>query len=149
MAALTGGPHTIVLQDGGGKYEEGPLTTAGSPGMNVVMTAAVENLMRDSYAAGIPLSTANHLKVLREDQLQGRSIDTAYSIGDNCFIYCAVPGDVILALVKTGETVTKAAGLSPDATGKWIVDATTPKAQALEASGGALAVDTHIRCRIL
>lgn len=149
MAALTGGPHTIVL-NGDGSYEEGPMATTGQAGMNVVMTAASEQLMRDSYAIGVSLSTANHLKLLREDQLQGKTIDTTlYQVGDNAFVYVAVPGDVVLLLVKSGATVNKADGLSADATGAFVVDNTAPKAQALEASGGALAVATHLRARVL
>jgi hypothetical protein len=52
-------------------------------------------------------------------------------------------------LAKSGATVAKAGGMSADATGKFIADSTSPVVEALEDSGGALAVDTLIRARVL
>jgi hypothetical protein len=116
-----------VLQ-GDGNFEEGTILTAGAlPGMNVVLQAVAEVLMRGTYAVGASPATANHVKLL----------------------YFAEPTDVVLCLVKSGQTANVADGLSADATGKFVIDATTPHVQALEATGGALAADTLIRVRVL
>jgi hypothetical protein len=147
MPALTGS-NTIVLQ-GDGPYEEGPLTAVASPGMNVVLTTTAEVFMRNTYTPGLVDGTGL-VQVLREDSIQGKTVNDAYAIGDTALVYCAEPGDVILVLVASGQTIAKADGLSAGATGKFQKVATeAPCARSLEDSGGALAADTLLRARVI
>jgi hypothetical protein len=69
--------------------------------------------------------------VVREDDLQGKTITDAYAIGDRVFIY--------------DKIVPEGGG-----TGLWIEGAGTEAkyfATALESTGGALAANTHVKAR--
>jgi biotin carboxyl carrier protein len=155
MPSLSG-QKTIVLKGEGGVYQEGPLAAAASPGMNVVMTAAVDQSGRDTYTPGATdaaaagtTTAASAVKILREDALQGRTVDTPYAAGDNGFVYVPRPGDHLLVLVASGQTVAKGGGLAAVASGKWNGVAVGRVAESLEDSGGALAADTLLRARVL
>lgn len=161
MASISGN-NKIVLKagftDGGAEHEEGELKAAATPGMNVVLAADFSVMGRDKYTpgstdyvgTGTGITTAKQpLKILKEDALQGKTINDAYASGDNAFIHIAKPGDVLQVLVKSGETVVKASGLTADSTGKFVIDATNAAVEALEKSDGALSEDTHVRVRVL
>lgn len=161
MASLSG-HNKIVLKagytEGGAEHEEGPLASAATPGMNMVMGLAARTQERDTWAPGStdypgtgtgPTTTKNPVRVLKEDGLIGSTLDTAYAAGSNVFIHIAKPGDVLLVLVASGQTVVRGDGLSAIANGKWNNDATNVAVEALESSGGALAADTHMRVRVL
>lgn len=154
--------HRIVLKagytEGGAEHEEGILDGAAYPGMNVVMTQDPRDMERDTFTAGGTdyvgtgtgdTTTKAPIKVLKEDALQGKTIDDAYADGDVAFIHIAKPGDVLQVLVTSGQSVVKGDGLTAQSTGKWNVDATNSAVEALEGSGGALAADTHVRVRVL
>lgn len=152
------GNNKIVLKGDHGVHEEGPLAAIASPGMNLVVTNAARTQERDTvtpgstdYAgAGTDTTTAKGpIKILKEDALRSKTITDAYASGDDSFWYVPLPGDVLQVLVASGQTVTKGDGLSAGADGKWVTDTTNAVVEALEASGGALAADNHVRVRVL
>lgn len=156
------GYNKIVLKagytEGGAEHEEGILDTAGTPGMNVVMSDLAESQQRQHYAAGSSdyvgtgtdtTTVKSPVKVLKEDVFQSKTINDAYAAADNAFIHIAKPGDVLQVLVASGQTVAKTNGLSANSAGKWVVDAANPAVESMEDSGGALAADTHMRVRVL
>jgi hypothetical protein len=161
MASISGN-NKIVLKgrhsEGGAEHEEGILDAAGTPGMNVQINPApadqeVHHWSPDSTDfAGTGTDTTvvkGSVNVLCEDSLQGGTIDTEYPAGSRARIHKAAVGEHLQVLVLSGETVTKTDGLSAGADGKWVVDASNPTVKALEASGGALAADTHVRVIVL
>lgn len=157
MASLSG-YRKIVLKGDFGQHEEGPLLAIASPGMNLVMDVTAETQQRQSYTPGSTdyvgtgtgiTTTKGPIKILKEDSLQGKTVDDAYAIGDNAFIYIPQPGDVLQVLAASGETIVKSSGMSAAATGKWAIDATNASVECMESSVGALAADTLVRVRVL
>jgi hypothetical protein len=156
------GNNKIVVKgkytEGGPEHEEGPLKTAATPGMNMVMANDHEQQGRQVYTpgstdyvgTGTDVTTAKGpIMILKEDVLQGNTIDDAYEAGDNGFIHICSPGEIIQVLVASGQTVAKGGGLGANSAGKWVSDTTNAVVQAIERSNGALAADTHMRVRVL
>lgn len=158
MSVLTGNPpaNKIVLKGDHGYWQEGILATnPATPGMNVVMTTAVRSQERDTFAPGASkaggtgaVSAASPLHIVKEDALQGKTIDDAYAVGDNLFIYIPQKGDVLLALAKSGEDIDKGEGVAFDSTGKLVAATVDTIAESIDDTGGALGADKHIRIRI-
>lgn len=161
MASISGN-NTIVLKagytEGAAEHEEGPLTTAATPGMNLQMSVTAETQQRSSWTPGntdnvgtgtSTTTSKNPVRVLKEDSLRGKTIDDAYSATDNAFVHIAKPGDVLQVLVASGQNIARGDGLSANSAGKWIGDTTNAAVEALESSGGALGADTHMRVRVL
>lgn len=153
MASLSGN-NKIVLKGDFGQYEEGPLAAAASPGMNVVMTVAVRTQERDTWTPGATRvggtaagGAASPVTVVREDGLQGRTVNDAYALGENVFLYKPKKGDVCQVLVKAAEDVDKGEGLSAGADGMWVAATANSVCEAIEDSGGALAANTLMRVR--
>jgi len=154
--------NTIVLKgtygEGGAQNIEGPLGAAAMPGMNMVMSGISATQKRDTWLPGatnqvgtgtsdVPSKAV--VRVLKEDALQGKTVEDAYAQGDNGFIHAALPGEHLQVLVAAGQTVIKGQALSAIASGKWNVDVLQGSVEALEQSSGALAVDTLIPVRVL
>ena len=161
MASISG-YNKIVLKagytEGAAEHEEGVLDAAATPGMNLVLGADFETQQRHRYTPGSTdyvgtgtgiTTTKAPVKVLKEDSLEGKTINDAYASGDNVFIHIGKSGDVLQVLVASGETIIKAGGLSAGSDGKWVADTTNAAVEALEASNGALGEDTHMRVRVL
>jgi hypothetical protein len=149
--------NKIVLKamygDGGTQHLEGVAAAACTPGMNVVMTTAVETGKRHTYTPGAAAAVGG-LKVVKEQILAGKTVDDVIPAGDNIEMHVAVPGDHVQARVASGQTIAKGAGLVPLASGLWGVPtgapAPNPLAEALESSGGvAFTADTLMRVRVL
>jgi LysM repeat protein len=154
------GSNKIVLKAaysaGGTEAEEGPLAAIASPGMNLVMTAAADAHMRNTYTPGAtPVggtaagAATPYIKVLKEDYLQGKTVNDAYASGDPALIHQCKPNDVIQVLVASGQTIAKGNLGAAIASGKWNVATVNGVVEFLEASGGALGADTLMRCRVL
>lgn len=153
--------NQIVLKagytDGGAEHEEGIAAATTTPGMNVVMTTAARVFERDTYTPGAtplggdsPAGAATpYIKIAKEDRLQGKTIDDTTASGDPIFIHTCKTGDVIQVLVASGQTVTKGLLGAAISSGKWNVATNNGVVEFLEASGGALAADTHMRARVL
>lgn len=161
MASISGN-NKIVLKagytEGAAEHEEGILTAACTPGMNLQMGVAAEDMGRHYYGPGntdnvgtgtSTTTSKNPVRVAKEDPLVGKTITDAYASGELVFIHIAKSGDVLQVLVASGQTVLKGDGLSANSAGKWIGDTTNAAVEALEPSGGALAADTHMRVRVL
>ena len=156
MASVSGS-NKIVLKGDFGMHEEGRLNAIAYPGMNVVMTADFSSLERHVYTPGGTdyvgtgtgiTTTKAPVKVLKEDALQGKTVDDAYAADDPGFIYIPQPGDMLQVLVLSGQNVDKGEGLSAGSDGKWVVDTTNAAVEATENSG-LLSADTLVRVRVL
>lgn len=156
MASISGA-NTIVLRgDEDGPYVEGILAAAASPGMNLVMTAAIDAQLRDTYTPGATPAggtaagaASGPIKILREDSLRGKTVTDAYAAGDDAFVYIPQKGDILQVLVATGQTVAKGNGAAAGADGRWSTATGNAVAEFLEGSGGvALTVDTLVKVRV-
>lgn len=156
VPSISGYNKILLKFDEDGPFLEGPLAAAAMPGMNVVMTTAVDTEQRQTYTPGATApggtgagASAGPVKILYEDVLQGRTVGNAYAAGDNGFIYVAGNGDIIQVLVGAGQTVAKGQGMAADVTGKWMTATTGAVAESLDGTGGvALTADTLLRVRI-
>jgi acetyl/propionyl-CoA carboxylase alpha subunit len=150
--------NKIVLKamygEGGTQNEEGIAAAACNPGMNVVMTTAVESMKRQTYTPGATSALGGGAKVVKERAIIGASVDEVIPSGDDLLIHVAMPGDVLQVLVASGQTIAKGDSLLAIASGLWNKAGATPPpygaAEALESSGGvALTANTLMRCRVL
>jgi acetyl/propionyl-CoA carboxylase alpha subunit len=150
--------NKIVLKasygEGGTQHEEGIAAAACNPGMNVVMTTAVESMKRQTYTPGATSALGGGSKVVKERAIIGASVDETIPVGDDLLIHVAMPGDVLQVLVASGQTIAKGDSLLAIASGLWNKAGATPPpygaAEALESSGGvALTANTLMRCRVL
>jgi len=142
--------NTIVLK-GCGHHDEGEADGAITPGMAVELAA---DGLYDQQSSAQAAALKGGMKIATEDALQGRTAAIAYADGDRLFFYSPMPGDHIHVLVKTGENIVVADKLVVEGGGSGLfVEAagteTKFQLEALESSGGALAADTLIRCRVL
>lgn len=144
--------RTIVLKGNShGHHEEGILDTVATPGMHVQLAADGKYDLSPAAAAEL---VKQSLMVVKEDAYQGKTIDDAYAIGDVVFLYHPQPGDHIHAFVKSGANIAVGDILVAEGggTGLWIENAGTEagyKLQALESTGGALAANDHVKCRVI
>lgn len=140
--------RTIMLKCKG-HWDEGFLDTVATPGMHVQMAA--DGKYDLSPAAIGELVKGGKFKIVREDDLQGKTITDAYAIGDRVFLYTPLAGDHLGLFVKTGANIAVADKIVPEGggTGLWIEGAGTEAkyfAVAEESTGGALAANTHVKC---
>lgn len=144
--------RTIVLKGNGkGHHDELVLDTVGTPGMHIQLAADGKG---DLSPATLAECIKDELIILKEDRLQGKRIEDAYAIGDLAFIYFPLAGDHIHAFVKAGADIAVGDKLVQEGggSGLWIEAAGTEslyRLKALEASGGALAANTHLKCRVV
>ena len=117
-------PKTIVLQGGGGKYEEGILTGILKPGNLVALGDATLALAGDASPT---------LIVATEDALQGKTIADAYAVGDKCFYYRPVSNDV-LYVRAANATYANGASLQAVALGRLGAVAAGPHVATAEAT---------------
>jgi hypothetical protein len=141
---------TIVLK-GYGHHEEGVLGTIAAPGEAIELQGDGEY---DRLVSVVATALKGGLKIVKEDALQGKTVDDAYAIGDTVFLYSPIQGDHVQVLVKTGEDIDigdnivvegGTSGLFVEAAGT----ETKFQLEALEDSGGVLAANTLIKCRVL
>lgn len=141
--------NTILLK-GKGHHDEGVLSSIVSPG------EAIEFLSDGSYARQAKATAdaiKSDLKIAKEDALQGKTISDDYASGDQVFFYTPIKGDVVHVLVKSGEDISLADVLVVEGggSGLFIEAAGTEDSFQLEAveAAGALAANTHVKCRVL
>lgn len=147
-------PNQIVLTTPPkGNFLEGYITGTPKPGQFVQIDAAVEPIggrfTWEPYAPG----TDGHQRlvaILREDDLQGRTVDDAYVTGSRCFMYCPIPGDMLMALIANiaGTPDSFAIGdilIIDTGTGKLIATTGSPESEPfmmMETVSTALTADT-------
>jgi hypothetical protein len=161
MASVSGN-NKIVLKgkytDGGCEHEEGILDAAAYPGMNVVMgTAAADQEVHhwrpdgtDYAGTGTDITVSKGgMTLVKENALEGGTVDDAYDSGDRAFLHHCSPGEHVQVLAISGENWSKGDGVKAFTDGKFIADSTNPVAIALESTGGALGADTLVRVRVL
>lgn len=142
---------TIVLRGGQGRYEEGTLDTAVSPGMACEQAA-------DGDWDNVVSTKAEYIKktlvIATEDGYQGKAIATAYVVGDKVRLYYPQRGDRLLVLVKSGENIAVGDVGNPEGGGSGLfVEAAGADARYMirftESSGGALGANTLLECEVL
>ena len=147
MAADT---NTIVLK-GKGHHDEGVADGAIKPGCAVELAADGKY---DEQSSAQAAALKGGLKIAKEDALQGKTITDAYAATDVVFFYTACPGDHLHVLVKSGEDIDVGDKLVVEGggSGLFVKSAGTEtkfQLEALEDSGGALAANGHLKCRVL
>ena len=148
--------EAIVLSDAPkGRFIEGIVSGTPKPGtiMEVTNTAIVNG--KATWQIYTPGADGDRpigpMAILREDELQGRDKDTAYVTGTKCFLYCPIPGDELLLLVKniagTSDSFAIADKLIIDnGTGKGIATTGTPETEPfiVMETVSAITVDTLV-----
>jgi hypothetical protein len=157
VASLSGNNKIVLRGAETGNYEEGLLSGAASPGMNLVLRQTTSSYERHEYSAGgsdyvgtgTEVSvTAGNLKIVVENSVEGLTVDDAYASGDDVYFYLPKPGDVLQLLVLSGQTPVKGTGCSAGTDGKFVTDAVNPVGEFLEGVPSAIAADTLFRVRI-
>jgi len=143
----------IVVRGGHGHYDEGIADSANCfPGMIVELkTNGHYDLCASTKAESVKRRA---IKIVRENQYQGKTTADAYASGDNLFMYTPVQGDHVLAYVKSGENIAVGDKLVEEGggSGKFVEAAGTEAAYrllALESTGGALGADGLVLCEVL
>lgn len=137
--------HTIVLK-GCPRYEEAVASGVILPGQLGKIDNAGK-ILRHSTAGG-----AAEKLFVREDALQGKTVDDAYAVDDQVGYVCAKAGDEIAVVLDAAENVVIGDGLESAGNGNLqkltsgVRLATAMEALDLTASS---AVATRIRARVL
>jgi hypothetical protein len=143
--------RTIVLRGKDkGHHDEGILDTVASPGMHI--QRAADDHFDKSPATSAELVKSG-LRIVKEDDYQGKTVADDYAIGDVVFFYIPVRGDVINVLVKSGENllIGDKVALEGGGTGLFIEGAGTEAQYMLESkeTTGALGANTLVACEVL
>jgi len=142
--------NTIALKCNG-PHDEGVCGVAISPGEAVELQADEKY---DPMVSAQAAALKRNLQIAKEDGLQGKTVDDAYALDDILFFVSPKSGDHINALVKSGEDIDigdklvvegGTSGLFVEAAGT----ETKFQLEALEDSGGALAANTLLACRVI
>jgi hypothetical protein len=161
VASISGNNRIVLRAAETGHWEEGTLSGAASPGMNLVLRQTASSYERHYYSAGgsdyvgtgTEVSvTAGNLKIVIENSVEGLTVDDAYADGDDVHFFLPKSGDVLQVLVASGQTVVKGTGGAAGTDGTFVTDAANPVVEFLESSAGspsALAADTLVRARVI
>ena len=146
-------PKTIALKTMG-HYEEGVASEIMYPGQLIVIENTADlPLVPPSVALHGSQGTQTGLFVVKEDALQGRTIDDAYAVSDIVPYLVAVPGDVFLARIDPRSSIT--AGTQLTSAGDGYFEAASSDIALAEAeetvnySGEGAQVDQFIRARAI
>ena len=134
-----------------GHHDEGILDTAAYPGMHIQLAADGHYDPSSQTAAEL---IKRPLKILKEDSLQGKTVNDQYAIGDLGMFYEPLPGDEILAYVKSGENIAVGDMLVQEGggTGLFIEAAGTESIYRLESqmsTAGALGANGLVKCKVV
>lgn len=143
--------RTIYLKGDYAHHEEGRADSAITPGMAVELAADGKYDQQSSAQAA---ALKGGLKIAKEDALRGLTITDAYAQNDVLFFVSVLPGDHILARVKTGQNIAIGDKLVVEGGGSGLfVEAagteTKFQLEALESTDGALAAAAHVKCRVI
>lgn len=94
------GNEIIASTDPRGVFMEGFISGSGlKPGTLMQVKNAVEPILGkftyEVYSPGTGDGTPKPVIVLREDHLQGKGVDDAYSTGTRCFLYMPAHGEML------------------------------------------------------
>lgn len=142
---------TIVTKGDYGRHEELVAAATISPGMALSRTSA-NKFTPDAAAQAAALKKT--LCIAKEDGLQGKTVDDDYAADDQVFAYYPIPGDEVLALVKSGENIAIGDNLVTEGggTGLFVEAAGTEtkfQLESVEDTGGALAANTLVKCVVV
>jgi len=143
--------HTIVLKSRG-HHDEGVAGSAILPGEAIRLAATGGKYNVEPLALAVHVLRGG-FKIAKECALLGKTTADAYALDDVLFFYTPLSGDNVQVLVKTGAELVIGSTLVVEGGGSGLfVKAGALAAgqlEALEDSGGALAADTLIVCRVL
>jgi len=142
--------NTIVLK-AKGHHGEGVADATIYPGEAVELAS---DGRYDPQTSAQAEALKGELLIAKEDALQGKGVGDAYAQDDTLFFYIPLPGDHVQVLVASGEDIDVGDLLVVEGGGSGLfVEAAGTEAKyqlkALEDSGGALAANTLIKCRVL
>lgn len=134
------GTQIVASAEPMGRFDEGIISGTPKPGVCVEQTTAAMTNGRMTYqVASQADGTAQPVCVLREDDLQGFTYDTAYVSGRRCFLYWPIAGDElnmrVLDIAGTADDITVGQRFGIDqSTGKLVAGSLTYEPfQAMEA----------------
>lgn len=129
------GNEVIVTANPRGVFLEGTIGTGFTPKPGTIMQIDHSVAMAGGRNTWVPFNMASDgdrpaspLAVLREDNLQGKTMTDAYAAGDRAFLYVPVAGEELNCILGdvagTGDDQTAGARLSvDDGTGKLVTAA--------------------------
>lgn len=147
--------YGTILVDFTGHRFEAILGTAANPGGVVSLQADGQY---DALTQAVAEALKDELILVLEDHnnsnLRGGTVDDAYEAGDHAKLGIPNPGDRVLALVASGEDVNVGSNLVPQGGGSQLFEVAAGtearyKLKALEDTGGALAANALVLCRVI
>lgn len=139
-----------------GMFKEGFVYGTPKPGTVMQLKAATEPVGgKFTWTAYDPANNGDQrlIAVLLEDSLQGKTVSDAYVSGDQCFLYCPIPGDELNMLChnRSGTSDSFAIGdllRVADGTGKLIATAGTPESEpfVVMKTQAGITADTLVPC---
>jgi hypothetical protein len=109
------------------------------PGM---LVSGVTTIIKHGVATGAHMRT---FALEREEM--GKGIEDAYDLGDTVKVGAFAPGDVVNAIIPSGQNISAGDSLASDGTGKLRESSTNPVGYSLDTLG-AITADTRCRVRI-
>lgn len=128
----------VVTAAPAGRFLEGIIDGTPKPGTLMQIKAGVEPVNgRHTWEVfnGAADGEQTLIAILREDDLQGKTVDDAYVSGTRGFLYCPIPGDELLVRVAapgTGTGDSFAIGdklIHDDGTGHFVATTGTPESE--------------------
>lgn len=120
--------------------EDGAAGSAITPGM---LVSGVTTVIPHAVATGL----AQRTFALEREEL-GKGIDDAYETGDTVKVGYFAPGDVVNAIVPSGQNIAAGDVMASNGDGKLRESSTNPVGVSLDALG-AITEDTRCRVRII
>jgi hypothetical protein len=131
--------ETIVLSAApAGRFLEGYVYGTPKPGTIMEVRSTEPKNGRHTWQAYNPGADGDRpigpFAILLEDALQGKTVDDAFVSGTYCRLYCPIPGDEVLLLMKNIAGTSDAFAIADkiiidDGTGKGIATTGTPETE--------------------
>lgn len=142
--------RTIVLIGDLAEYHDERRAASGTaikPGM-IVETTAIDEVKEHATAGSFA-----EILVAKEDDFQGRTVDTVYSVGDPVMLHRAQKGDLLQLILNAGENADPSKFGTSNGDGTIKVATSTDQrvfkfAEILDLTGGG-AVDTRVKVYVV
>jgi len=94
------------------------------------------------------------IAVLLEDSLQGKTVSDAYVDGDQCFLYCPIPGDELNVLLENQVGTSDSFAIGDllrveDGTGKLLATSGTPESEPFVVMETLSAITADSLCHVM
>lgn len=147
----------ILTAEPRGIFKEGIVSGTPKPGTVMQITAATEPVggkhTWEVYNADFT-GARRIIAVLLEDSLQGKTVTDAYVSGDQCFLYCPIPGDELNMLLHNVVGTSDAFAIGDllrvaDGTGKLVSSVGTVEAEPFVVMETVAAITADTLCHVM